>query len=54
VRKSQVRFWSGGGVGDRPADHSAADLLIETRFEGGIVFEAFWFKFGHTAKAAGG
>jgi len=31
-----------------------ADLLIEFRIEVVFAFEAFWFKYSHTAKAAGG
>ena len=27
TRKCQARFWSGGGVGDRPADHNLAGLV---------------------------
>ena len=27
MRKCQARFWSGGGVGDRPADHNLCGLL---------------------------
>jgi len=27
---SHVRFWSGGGVGDRPADRNGADTAIAT------------------------
>jgi hypothetical protein len=47
-----VRFCSGGEAGDRPTDHSEADLAVKSFCESVFGFEAFQVQFGYTAQAA--